>query len=191
MAEVDIAETLKEKLDEIPEPFICLVVTPTEKYQSVNFELLKYMVNEKKIPGVYVTVNKPYEVIKRRFEDFVDTRMVIFIDAVTRASGGKPREEEGVLYIDSPKNLTDISIAISEAAQSIPEGKKFILFDTLSTLLLYNSAGTVARFTHFLIGRMRMWGAEGALLSLEKETGETVISQISQFCDATIYIGKE
>jgi KaiC/GvpD/RAD55 family RecA-like ATPase len=191
MEGTDIGELLKEKLDELPEPFIFLVVTPAEEYQTVNFELLKYMVNEKKTPGVYITVNKPYEVMKKRLEGVADARMVTFIDAVTRASGGKPEEEDGVLYIDSPKNLTDISIAISEAAQSIPQGKKFILFDTLSTLLLYNSAGTVARFVHFLIGRMRSWGAEGALLSLEKETGENVISQISQFCDATIYIGKE
>lgn len=188
MSEWDVGARLKEKLAEIKESYIVLLVTPTRKYQDVNLELLKYMVNEKKLSGAYITVNKPYTVMKKRLEGVVDTRKIIFIDAVTKAVSDGRVEEEGVLFIDSPKNLTDISIAISEAANSIPDERKFILFDTLSTLLLYNSAGTVARFTHFLIGRMRSWEAEGVLLSLEKEEGEKIISQISQFCDATIYI---
>ncbi|MBU2559428.1 hypothetical protein KKA03_00860 [archaeon] len=187
MSEENIAEILKVKLAEIKETYIVLLVTPAAKYQNVNLELLKYMITENDLPGVYITVNKPYTVMKKQLEGIVDTKRIIFIDAVSKARGDK-QVEEGVLLIDSPKNLTDISIAISEAANSIPEARKFILFDTLSTLLLYNSAGTVARFTHYLVGRMREWGAEGILLSIEKEEGEDIISQISQFCDVTIHI---
>jgi KaiC/GvpD/RAD55 family RecA-like ATPase len=187
MSQENIIDILKEKLAEIKDSYIVLLVTPAAKYQNVNLELLKYMVTENDLPGVYITVNKPYSVMKKQLEGVVDTRKIIFIDAVTKAASDK-KLDEGVLLIDSPKNLTDISIAISEATNSIPEARKFILFDTLSTLLLYNSAGTVARFTHYLVGRMREWEAEGILLSLEKEEGEDIISQISQFCDVTIHI---
>jgi KaiC/GvpD/RAD55 family RecA-like ATPase len=187
----EIIDMIRREFEKLKEPYIVLVVTSAASYQEVNKQIIKYMIDERNLPSIYVTINKPYETVKKVLGEVVDTRLIIFIDAITRASGGKPEREKGCLFIDSPRNLTDLSIAISEAAQSIPVEKKFVFFDTLSTLLIYNTAGTVARFTHFLIGRIRMWNAEGVLLSLEKEAGETLLSQISQFCDATIFIGDE
>ena len=39
--------------------YVILVIVDAKQYQKTNLELIKFLVNEKKIPGVYVTLNKP------------------------------------------------------------------------------------------------------------------------------------
>ena len=68
----------------------------------------------------------------------------------------------------------------------IEDIKKFILVDTISTLLIYNSGQTVIKFSHFLTGRIRDWKAEGALITVKKEMDEKLTSQLTQFCDKKV-----
>jgi hypothetical protein len=50
---------------------------------------------------------------------------------------------------------------------------------------MYNRAETVAKFIHFLAGKMRVWKVKGIIISLEK-TDTELIEQLSQFCDVVI-----
>lgn len=187
-----IQKKLKTELKSLDQNYIALVLAEAKVYQETNIALLQYMIDEKNIPGVYVTINKPYNTMKRILEnEGINTDMIIFIDAISKSAGGTIEKAENCLFIGSPENLTDISVALTEATQAIPSDKKFVFFDSLSTLLLYNNMGTVARFTHFLTGKMRAWGVEGILISVEKESDEVLLSQLSQFCDKVITLGGE
>ena len=72
---------------------------------------------------------------------------------------------------------------MDQAVRAIPGEKKFLFFDSLSTLLIYNKPITVAKFIHFLSGKMRMWRVKGIIISLEKESDKELLSELSQFCD--------
>ena len=89
--------------------YIALAIVAAPKYQQTNMQIIKELTETNAIPGVYVTLNKPYANLKTEFEaDRIDTRMIIFIDAVTETAGGKTEKTESCLFIGSPQNLSDI-----------------------------------------------------------------------------------
>ena len=184
----EMIKTIDEALKDETEPGISLVLTNAKKYNEANIALTEYMVNTKNIPGVYVTLNKPYRTMKKNLDGRVDLRMLIFIDAITKSTGGKIDKSDECLYLDSMQNLTDLGVAIDQAIRAIPNDEKFLLFDSLSTLLIYSQVGSVSKFVHFLTGKIRALGVNGVLLSLVHGEEDEFLSQLSMFCDQTIYL---
>jgi len=165
--------------------YVVLIIVDAKKYQKTNLELIKFLVNEKKVPGVYVTLNKPYETISRTLQnDNVDTRLIIFIDAVTTGQIGK---KKNCLYIGSPEKLSDISVAMDQAVKALPK-EKFVFFDSINTLAIFNKPITVARFVHFLTEKMRQWKIKGIIISLEKGIDEVLINELTSLADSRIDI---
>ena len=116
----------------------------------------------------------------------IDTKLIIFIDAVTKTVGGNIKKTRNCLYIGNPENLSDISLAMDQAVRALGNKEKFLFFDSLSTLLIYNKVNTVARFIHFISGKMRIWKVKGIIISLQKDKDKELIDELSQFCDVTI-----
>jgi len=115
----------------------------------------------------------------------INTKKLFFIDLITSEISEATEKIDNCLFMESPKSLTDLSIALSEAVKSMP-GDKFIFLDTLSTLLVYNQLTTVTKFAHFLTSKMRQWDINGLLVSMEKETDPNLQAQLAQFCDKVI-----
>jgi KaiC/GvpD/RAD55 family RecA-like ATPase len=180
-------------LKKAPKDFIVLINVRAENYLRTNIEVLRVLANEDNLPGVYITINKPYVVMKRILEENkIKTDKLYFVDCITKTAGGEADEgEKNVFYMDSPQNLTGLGVAMGEAVRAIPEDNKFLFMDSLSTLLLYHNSGTVAKFSHFLTGRMRMWGLRGILISIEKEADPQFTSQLAQFCDTVVSLDED
>lgn len=172
--------------------YIALVLVDAKNYQKKCIDLIKKLTEKENIPGVYVTLNKPFEIMQRILEsEGIDTRKIIFIDGITQTAGGKIEKTHNCLYIGSPEKLGDIGMALDQAVSSIPSDEKFVFFDSLSTLLMYNRSGTVGIFSHFLTGKMRVWKVKGIIISLEKESDEVLINELTQFCDVTLDFSKK
>ena len=184
----DTSERLKQELKDLRH-YVALATVNPGQYQKTNLAIIKHMVDQK-IPGVYVTLNKPYDAIKEALsKEGIDEQLIIFIDAVTKTAGGELQKTDKCLFIGSPENLSDISMAMDQAIRAIPSNEKFVFFDSLSTLLLYNNKETVARFIHFLSGKMRVWKVRGIIISLRAATDEELIDELTQFCDVKIDFG--
>lgn len=183
---------LKDYLKNVPNDFIVLINVSASDYLKTNVEILKILANENKLPGVYITVNKPYTTMKRILDgEGVNTKNLYFIDCITKTAGGSDGcEDENVFCLDSPQNLTGLGVAMGEAIRKISGKDKFLFMDSLSTLLLYHNVGTVSKFSHFLTGRMRMWGLRGILMAVEKEADPKFTDQLSQFCDTVVSLDK-
>lgn len=170
--------------------YIALLVVDAKHYQKANIELTRYFVEQENIPGIYVTLNKPFEILQRTFEqEGIDTRLILFIDCIAKPSTGTITKIGNCLYITSPERLSDMSVAIEQAVGALPQENKFVFFDSLSTLLIYNNMGTVARFSHFLVSKIRAWKVKGVLILLRKDRDETLVNEITQFCDVRLDIG--
>ena len=183
---MEVAQEFVKQFDDLRD-YLALVVVDPRAYQTVNEDIVKFLVSQQRTPGVYITLNKPAQVLERKFQmDNIDTRLIIFIDCFSRTGDDQIKREKNILYIGSPERLSDISVAIEQAVNAIPSEKKFVLLDSLSTLLIYNKSGTVARFVHFLSNKMRSLKVKGVILSLEKEQEKDLLSDLSQFCDARI-----
>jgi len=188
-------KTIKELLNylkDVPNNFIVLINVNAEDYLSTNTKILKVLANEDKLPGVYITINKPYQTMKNILDkEGVKTDKMYFIDCITKTAGGDTSDKSGkVFFLDSPQNLTGLGVAMGEAIRGIPEKDKFLFMDSLSTLLLYHNTGTVAKFSHFLTGKMRLWGLRGVLMAMEKEADPQLTDQLAQFCDVVVTLDK-
>jgi hypothetical protein len=134
---------------------------------------------------VYVTTNKPYASIvallpkKRK----IATDRLFFIDCVACRGGTCPSHEpQNCMVLQSPRSLTELGIAISKATAGIP-GKKALLFDSLSTLLLYNDAEVVGRFFNYLINRMKAEGIDTYIFALRTDADADIIKNVSLVAD--------
>ncbi len=186
---LELKETFKREVKSLKD-YIILITVDAKAYQKAYVDIVKFLVNEQGIPGIYVTLNKPYEIMQRNLAGSnIDSRLIIFVDATSRAGGTK--RTDNCLYIGGPEKLSDMSVAMDQAVKALPKDDKFLIFDSLSTLSIFNSPGTVARFIHFLTGKMREWKVKGIIMTLEKETRHELLEELTQFSDARIDLGGE
>ena len=182
---VNFNTILKKNLSGLSE-YVALATVSPKLYNEANMEIIKFLVKESNMPGVYVTLNAPFSTVKKKIEEKkIDSRMIIFIDAITKTSQGIERKDNALL-IGNPQNLSDISVAMDQAVRSLPSAKRFVFFDSLSTLLLYNKPESVAQFVHFLSGRMRIWKVKGIIISLQNKKDQDLIDSLLPFCDTQI-----
>jgi len=164
-----------------------MVITSGEELMRTNIQIMKTVMKDKNL-CLYVAVNQPYKRMKKILENgMIDTNRVFFIDCITETSGGKAERVKNCLFVNSPSSLTELGISITQALQAMP-GDKFLFVDALSTLVIYNSPKSLARFSHFLMTRVKLLGLAGIFMVVEKEMGEVLLSQVKQFCDKVIKV---
>lgn len=143
---------------------VTVMFTENDNYQDSINESIKYLVNDRKIPGIFVTVNRPCEARFKELEGIgVNTKMLIMINV------GSTSPSEGCVNIPSAKHLTDLAVSISHAIEAIPHEDRFLFFDSLSTYMIYNSPNSVMKFSQFLAGKMRAYNMKGIILSFKKK----------------------
>ena len=185
---LELKETFKKEVKSFKD-YILLITVSAKSYQKTAIDIVKLLVNEQNIPGVYVTLNKPYEIMQRALtSNNIDTRLIIFIDAASRT---ETRKIGNCLYIGSPEKLSDMSVAMDQAIKALPTDEKFMIFDSLNTLSIFNKSSTVARYIHFLTSKMREWKIKGIIITLEKETEPALLDELTQFSDVRIDVGGE
>jgi hypothetical protein len=151
---------------------ISVVIVSNSKYSS-GLQKTISSVSGKKI--CYVSLNKPYITIAETVK--LNPKNVTFIDCV---SGGvaKPKGYN-VIFVSSPKALTDLSIDIVENMKK----SEVIIFDALSTLLVYNDAATVIKFVHSIVSKIRTTKTKIIFMTLREDTNTDMMKDLSMFVD--------
>lgn len=179
---------ISEIIGEMDDADIWQILVDGDSYTDTIYKILHNMVNDKKMPGVYVSLNRPYDVVKKKLEKIIDVRWLIFIDGITNLTGIKPQKRDGCLFLSSLTNLTDMGITIDQAIDAINSDKIFILLDSLSTMSVYNDDDVVFKFMHYLMGRIRMKGISGIFITIKLDKGNDITKQLSLICDRTIEV---
>ncbi len=140
---------------------------------------------------IVVTTNFPYTVLRKLYgEKGVDLASVSFIDTVTKASIGTATDIPGVVrYINSPSNLTDMGIAVTEELKEKTGKKVCILYDSISTMLIYLTSPNISKFIHFVTNKLRLMDISGVFLAVEKGLDPMLMSQLTTFVDTVIDAG--
>jgi len=130
----------------------------------------------------YVSLNKPYSVISESLKkQGIDTKKFFFIDCTENHADEKAGQ---VVNVSSPKALTEMSITIGKVLEL---GKiEAMVFDSLSTLLVYEDPSTVVKFTHSLISSLRGKKVSGVLVCLEGGKNAELVKDISMFADRVV-----
>ncbi len=137
---------------------------------------------------VVITTNFPFSILTKLYTQAgIPMDQVSFIDAVTRNSIGSAENIPGVVrYINNPSNLTDMGIAVTEVLKEHSGRKMCILYDSVSTLLIYLSSANISKFVHFVTNKLRLMEVSGVFLAVEKGLDPMLMSQLTTFVDRVI-----
>lgn len=145
----------------------------------------------KKTPNLcYVTVNKPASALINQFETGrINSKSFQFVDCIGHSVAGAPGTAKGagkpVISVSSPRNLTELNIAIS----GVMGGKSDSVFiDALTTLLIYNDGLMVIRFAHNLISTLREHEKSGYFVALKNDISSSLLDDLSMFVDGVVEV---
>ncbi|MCW1312082.1 MAG: hypothetical protein OH338_01460, partial [Candidatus Parvarchaeota archaeon] len=93
------------------------------------------------------------------------------------------------VYIDDPANLTEIGIVAKLSIEKI-KGKKMLIFDSLTTLSLYNSSKNLVRFYNFFFQLSRLNQIETIIIALESDIDKEILNNINGLVDEVKTYGK-
>lgn len=161
---------------------IILYILNSEKYFEGVTSIIKNEVGKKNI--VYLTTNKPYDFLTNTLKKKnVPADKIFFIDCISKYVGKKiTKEPENCVFLESPEDLTTMSISITESVKNL-NSPKLLFLDSLSILLIYNDAKTLGKFSNFIMNKMRELDVDTVLLALESDTDKDVIKQIESIAD--------
>jgi len=177
-------DDIQQALQELDKPVVLTLIDPM-RYQEAVFGIVRYFTGKSQ-RGVYVTLNKPYSVLAKNFgKAGIPSESLFFVDGITNV----PAAEEGADHacLGAGIDLSNLCIGISRAVGKLKE-EKFLLLDSLSTLLIYNDSKAVSKFAHLLTEKMRRWDTQGSLLTVEMNAEKDVVSQLAPFCDKVVKI---
>ncbi len=160
---------------------VYILITKSKDYLSVKYAAIKCLTKDKRFFGIYVSLNKSCIAITDELKEAkIDPQKILFIDG----TGEGTTTSKKCIALKSSQSLTELSLAMTEACKN--KALKFIFFDSLSTLLIFNGQETTERFMHYLINKMRNMGIILIILSLEEERSNKLIPTLSQSCDKVI-----
>src|SRR3989344_4880507 len=179
---------IKEELEGMGKSFVALILIRPEKYQLVRGSLLKFFSGKENLPGIFVTTNMPYgKLVEELEKQGTRTDKIKFIDLISRIGSYSVKENINADFLEAPTELTELMLSIEKSAKQI-HGKKFLIIDSVSTLLIYNEAPTIEKFLHSLIGKLSTEETKTALLVSESEETKAIVHTISHFCDKVVRV---
>jgi KaiC/GvpD/RAD55 family RecA-like ATPase len=182
---------LVERLKGVPPKSVVILEVPSEEDpMKLISDFLRFKQNDK---GIYVSSNRSTKglaekllVYKFDMRKLLEAGGICVVDLASKSVGSA--EMKNSICVSSPSELSATQMAIEKAAEGLDgnSGNPWLLLDSLSTLLVYNSPGALLHFLHFLIGRLRVLGFDGMIFVVQGSVDGNVLSTIRQFCDEVI-----
>lgn len=145
----------------------------------------------KKLTGkkvCYVTLNKTASAIKAMLEKKkINAKEFYFIDAISNTITGTTPKLDDCKFISSPGALSELALSISKA---LSKEYEFIIFDSLTNLLIYQSKAPVAKFISTIINKIRNTKTKGIFYALEMNQHQELIQEANMFVDTTSHFKK-
>jgi archaellum biogenesis ATPase FlaH len=160
---------------------IFLMVLHKDTYSESLLEIIE-LLKGKRI--CYVTLNKTAESIhKALLSNKIPVENVFFIDAVSEGINAD-HDQDNIVTVSSPAALTELSIAISEAIKS----KYFdvFVFDSLSTLNVYDKHEAVEIFTFEIMNRIKAEAENGIFTCLEADLNTELVKNCFMHVDKVL-----
>lgn len=155
---------------------------------------------KKKNPLLYITTDKSPEDIKKRwlkkkfyYGSYEKSNYLKFIDAFSYQTGSLIDSTNSIRRVSGPVALNEISVALAEIQRELYQlnPNHLVIFDSLSTLLMYTNPQTVGRFVQVITAKIKQAGGT-IIYTLEQgmHDQKTIIT-IEHLMDQIIQIKQE
>jgi hypothetical protein len=165
---------------------IAMLIVPSDLYVHISNEIPVELVNEWGMEGMLVSVNKPYMTMKEYFQEKGILNRLRYLDCTSKFIGANP-QGENLILLNNPSNLVELSISIKKSLTSFPRNS-FLLFDSLSTLLIYNKLADLTRFAHRLGLMLKCKGVTTFFLIVDQETTKEMLKFLSTIADKIVHV---
>jgi KaiC/GvpD/RAD55 family RecA-like ATPase len=186
---------LVDAIGELPERSNFLFITPPRPEKNL---FIAHYVNEgltSKQPAVYVTTDiAPSEIEARassfgwKFSDYTNS-LLWFVDCYSWALEKKPVERSDI-RVSGPSSLDDLSLSINQATYHAnklsPLGR--VAFQSLSTLLIYNTPSIIYKFCQVLGARLKSAGMTTLFMVEEGMHQADVMATLEHMMDGIIEV---
>jgi len=112
------------------------------------------------------------------------------VDCVTKHQGRNVQDSDMIKYASSPVDMTGIGIKFSEFVEEFYRNrgieKNRVMFDSLSTLLMYSNLQTVFRFMHVFTSRVENADAVGIHVIESTAHDEETMNTLKQLFDGIV-----
>lgn len=166
---------------------LAILVIPPEMYAHISSEMPQEMVNEWGMEGIFVSANKPYFTVEEAFKKFGILEKIIFVDCASRLAGENPSGKR-LVVIDNPSDFTHLTESITQAVDGLGE-KKFLVFDSLTTLLIYSESSHLTRFAHTLGLIMKTRKVTSLFLAVDSEYTKEILTFLASIADKYVHLG--
>ncbi|MFO7966536.1 MAG: RAD55 family ATPase [Archaeoglobaceae archaeon] len=140
--------------------------------------------------GIYVTTREIPDDVVEWFKDDIDFKI---LDCVTKTMSEDLPETEDIKRV-SVMDLTGITSKLNKFLEDVwRDGNKkiVIVFDSLSTLLMYSNLQTVFRFLHILVARIKSADAVALYIIEQGMHDEATAATLKQLFSGAIEIKEE
>ncbi len=150
------------------------IILPGNNYADLMQALFERMKSKPEDAWVYVAITRPYDSVVKQFGNFAELRNVRFIDCISQAAGIS-KTDPHCTFIESPALLEKLIMEIMDTFKGLDENvEKYLVIDSLSSLLIYNDAQLVTEFFTHLTNRTRLADVHTVSLVVEEESNENV-----------------
>ena len=118
----------------------------------------------------------------------IDTKKMVFVDAISKTIKKVPDQTKGCYYISTPAALTELSIAIGKFLRHEYE---YIIFDSLTNLVVYSKKAPVAMFLSSLVNKIKASKTKAVFYALSIKEQDTLIQESSMFVDKVVDLSKK
>lgn len=159
---------------------VVVLVLPNDQYTKRIVEISKYLASSYK-SVCYVSLNKLFDSLIASLKSAsIDQSKFLFLDGITKSANPEAKASGNCLFISS-----DINELGSNISRVLAEGKcDSMLFDSISTLLVYNKSEEVSMFVKNVIGKVRGKGITAVFTALEGDTQSELLKDIGKCVDS-------
>lgn len=185
----NIKQLFEEKILKLKNRGIILINIPVESAIQSNTEVVKEL-QSLGYKGVYVALSKDYQDLSRVFQySGIDVSSLFFIDGISKMYGMGEVDSPNVAYTEGPMSLDVILKGIDRAIVDVEGDKKFVFFDSITAILLYNSLERTLEFIKSLIEVLNKSKAVGIIEMVSMGVvNEKLIQELSKLSDESIGI---
>jgi archaellum biogenesis ATPase FlaH len=137
----------------------------------------------------YISLNKLYQpLIKSLQANGADLSKFFFIDGITKTAISEPGDIANCYFVSGPDQITEIGIATQKVVAL--QKSQILLFDSLSTLLVYKNVQIVKQFVHSIVGQVAAINCISLFTCLEGNVETDLIKDLSMFIDRIVHVSE-
>ena len=160
------------------------IILPDKYYRDIKQVIFEFLNSKSDSFAVYVTITRPYHTILNEFGDLIaNNKNIRYVDCVSRISGIS-KMDPNCIFIESPTMLEKLGLEINNLFREADEkSSKYLIIDSLSTLMVYNDPEIVTKFFYYLINVTRAKDIHSVYLVIEEEEADKQIKKLINLTD--------